>query len=97
VLEVLRKEKQVGVRSFVEGADISEVSEDSITLVFNQEFCHAEMSKPEKREILEKAVAQAFGKPYKIECKLRAAAAETAEPNSPLSQALSMFPGSEVL
>jgi len=97
VLEFLRKEKQVGVRSFVAGAEIGEVTDNTITLIFNQEFAHAEMSKPEKREILEKAVGKVLGKPYKIDSKLRSSAGISPEQDPALSQALSMFPGSEVL
>jgi DNA polymerase-3 subunit gamma/tau len=97
VLELLKKEKQVGVRTFVAGAEIGEVTDSVITLIFSQEFTHAEMSKPEKREILEKVVAKVFGKPYKVECKLRSSGGPSPEQDPGLSQALSMFPGSEVI
>jgi len=98
VLEALRKEKQAGLRSIAEDAIPSKVEGDLLTLTFAYEFNHAEMSKQEKRALLEKTMEKVLGRRLRVECKLHGGPEQAAPAgaDSLLSQALDIFPGSEV-
>jgi lipid II:glycine glycyltransferase (peptidoglycan interpeptide bridge formation enzyme) len=70
-----------------------------LTLTFSSEFQHASLNSPEKKDLLAKVIEKVTGQQLRIECELKAAqqASPEKKDDSPLSQALSIFPGSEVL
>jgi DNA polymerase III subunit gamma/tau len=103
VLALLRKEKQGMLRSVIGQADITDLKGQLVTLSFpaETEFSFSTFNTPDKRGIIEQAIAKVMGAKYKIECKLRAksaGASPAAKDDDPLlSQAMDMFPGSELL
>jgi DNA polymerase-3 subunit gamma/tau len=99
VLEALKKEKQVAIRTLVQDAAVAELKENVLVLTFSSEFNHAEISKQEKKALLEQTLEKVLGRPLRVQCKLHSAPGQPApkETDSLLSEALDMFPGSEVL
>nr|NIM05907.1 hypothetical protein [Armatimonadota bacterium]NIM23921.1 hypothetical protein [Armatimonadota bacterium]NIM67768.1 hypothetical protein [Armatimonadota bacterium]NIM76308.1 hypothetical protein [Armatimonadota bacterium]NIN06002.1 hypothetical protein [Armatimonadota bacterium] len=99
MLEALKTEKQVALRSLAQDATISKFKENVLTLTFTSEFNCAEISKHEKKALLEKVLEKVLGRRVRIECALRGGPSEPvpAGDDSALSEALDMFPGSEVL
>nr|NIM05153.1 hypothetical protein [Armatimonadota bacterium]NIO96634.1 hypothetical protein [Armatimonadota bacterium] len=99
ILEALKTEKQVALRSLAQDATISKLKGDVLTLTFTSEFNCAEISKQEKKTLLEKVLEKVLGRRVRIECALRGGPSEPAagRDDSALSEALDMFPGSEVL
>jgi len=99
VLETLKKERQALLHSVMNDAAITRLEGQKLTLTFSSEFQHASLNSPEKKDLLAKVIEKVTGQQLRIECELKSAqqALPEKKDDSPISQALSIFPGSEVL
>ncbi len=102
VLEILKKEKQVGLTALIRGVEPAELRGTVLTLAFAHEFHKTSVDKPESKAHLQKALEKATGRALQIECKLKGEISAAAKPapskDDPLlNQALTIFPGSEVV
>lgn len=106
VLDLLAKDKQVGLRSFMLEVEPIEADEQKLVLAVAAEFAYDMLKIPEKKAALETIIAKACGVSLKVELRLDkpkkpSRSKPPAEPKSGddplLTQAMDMFPGSEVM
>ena len=65
------REQHAGVASFIAGAGIETGASDSVSVILDNDFFHAQLNTPRRLEILRRVVAEVTGVPWNVSVELR--------------------------
>ena len=65
------REQHAGVASFIAGAGIETGASDSVSVILDNDFFHAQLNAPHRLEILRRVVAEVTGVPWNVSVELR--------------------------
>jgi DNA polymerase-3 subunit gamma/tau len=94
IMERLKKKRHTALAAFLlEGTPV-ELKEGALTIEFNHEFHRDKMNSEGSKGALAEVVKEIWGQDVRVECRL---AEKKAGPAPTLNNAMSVFPGSEVV
>lgn len=94
VLERLRKKRETALVAFLREGTPTELNEGVLTIEFNHEFHRDQMDTEPRKAALAAVLKEMWGAEVAIECRL---AQKKQEPGPTLKNAMSVFPGSELV